>query len=231
MPGTGKSTFIKALLAVLQMMGKKVLAIQVKDCSEGYTEIMIPEEEVLMHISGILQFTASDGFKVSFDRLAFTSCSSIDCLIEYVEKRYKPDIADWIVPRLLALKRFVEKDRVKIPTCLKRTDELVRRTVVGILYAIRPYFTYPVVLDDALSFVVNEAYRESFMAMMRPYLISLNRYLLTGDLLTFNPIIVTPGGAAGIYKIAHPYHYVVIFDSNKWTIPREEIEKIASYYS
>lgn len=213
------------------MMGKKALAIRVKDCSEGYTEIMLPEEEVLVHISGILQFTSNDGFKVSFDRLAFTSCNSIDCLIEYVEKRYKPDIADWITPRLLALKRFVEKDRVKIPTCLKRSDELIRRIVVGILYAIRPYFTFPVILDDMLSFVVNEIYRDSFTAMMRPYLISLNRYLMTADLMTYNPIIVTPGGAAGIYKIAHPTKYTIIFDSNKWTISREDIEKIASYYT
>jgi len=230
MPGTGKSTFIKALEVILQMMGKKALIIRVKDCSENYVEILLPEEEVLRHISGVLQFTASDGFKASFDRLAFTSCNNIDCLIEYVEKRYKPDVADWIIPRLLALKRFVEKDKVKIPTCLKREDELVRRIVVGILYAIRPYITYPVILDDALSFVVNENYRDSFTAMMRPYMISLNRYLLTGDLMTYNPIVVTPGGAAGIYRIAHPYHYVVIFDSFRWEVPRKDIEKIISYY-
>jgi hypothetical protein len=226
MPGTGKTSLLKALDLILQMMGRKALFIQVKDCTEGYVEITLPEQEVLGHISGILQFTASDGFKPAFDRLAFTQCSNIDCLISYVEKRYREDVADWIVPRLLALKRFVDAEKIKIPLCLTRQDELIRRITVGILYAIRPYVTFPIILDDAFSFVVNEAYKESFMAMMRPYMLSLNRYLMTEDLLRFNPAIITPGGAAGIYRIASPDNYVIIFDKHRWEIPRKDVEKI-----
>ena len=226
MPGTGKTTMLRALYLILQMVGRKALFIQVKDCDEAYVEITLPEQEVLNHISGILQFTASDGFRPSFDRLAFTQCNNIECLIDYVEKRYRQDVADWIVPRLLALKRFVDAEKIKIPLCLIHQDELIRRITVGVLYAIRPYVTFPVILDDAFSFVINEAYKESFIAMMRPYMISLNRYLMIEDLLRFNPVIITPGGASGLYRIAKPDKYVIIFDHNRWEIPRKDIEKI-----
>jgi len=208
------------------MMGRTALFIQVKDCNEAYVEITLPEQEVLSHISGILQFTASNGFKPSFDRLTFTQCSNIDCLIDYVEKRYRQDVADWIVPRLLALKQFITGEKIRIPLCLTHHDELIRRITVGILYAIRPYITYPIMLDDVFSFVINETYKESFVAMMRPYMLSLNRYLMTEDLLQFNPVIITPGGASGLYRIARPDKYVIIFDHYRWEIPRKDIEKI-----
>jgi len=227
MPGTGKSTFIQALVKVLETRGKKALTIRVKDCSGHYVKIQVPEKEVVNHISSILQFTVSDGFRVSFDVLSLAECTNIDCLIAFAEKRYRDDIAQWVIARLKFLKRFVDNDNITLPTCLKGMDELTRRIVIGILYVIRPYFTMPVVLDDLLSFVVNEIYRESFIAMMRPFIVSVNRYLDSRDLLQFNPIVITPGGTAGFYRPAHPNKYVVIFDDKRWEISRREIEKIA----
>jgi energy-coupling factor transporter ATP-binding protein EcfA2 len=231
MPGTGKTTYLRALEKIMKARGKGALFIRAKDCSEGYAEIVVPQRTVLQHISGILQFTASDGFKASFDRLRFVECNNgnfnVDCLIEYVGKKYREDIADWVLPRLLALKQYVFEEKVRIPTCLKDEDELVRRLVVGILYAIRPYFALPIILDDMLSFVVNETYRESFIAMGRPFKVSVNRYLESRDILNFNPTVITPGGAGGIYRFARPDKYVVIFDDKKWELPRREIEKIA----
>jgi KaiC/GvpD/RAD55 family RecA-like ATPase len=103
MPGTGKTQLLHATYLVLQEMGRKAIFIRVKECSEEYIEIAVPEKEILQHISGILQFTAHDGFRVSFDRLTFTQCSSIECLINYVEKKYREDIADWVVARLYLL--------------------------------------------------------------------------------------------------------------------------------
>ena len=170
MPGTGKTTYLKALEKIMKARGKGALFIRVKDCSEGYVEIPIPQRTVLQHISGILQFTASDGFKTSFDRLRFVECShsfNVDCLIEYVGKKYREDIADWILPRLLALKQYVFEEKVRIPTCLKDEDELVRRLIVGILYAIRPYFALPIVLDDMLSFVVFQPFLRFWRAGAR----------------------------------------------------------------
>jgi hypothetical protein len=231
MPGTGKSTFIEAIRKTAEKRGKTALIIRAKDCSEDYVVIPLSEQVVLKHISGILQFTASDGFKASFDRLRFVECNNfnVDCLIEYVEKRYREDVTEWILPRLLALKQFIHisEGKIRIPTCLKDEDELIRRLVVGILYAVRPYFALPIVLDDMLSFVVNEAYRDSFLAMARPFMVSLNKYLESRDILNFNPTVITPGGAGGIYRLARPDKYVVIFDHMRWELPRKDIEKIA----
>ena len=141
----------------------------------------------------------------------------------FAEKRYREDISQWITARLKALKRFVDNDSVTLPTCLK-VDELIRRIVVGLLYVVRPHITYPIILDDALSFVVNEIYRESFIAMMRPYMLSINKYLETRDLLSYNPIVITPGGAGGAYRLARPDKYVVIFDSHRWELDRKAVE-------
>ncbi len=209
------------------MKGKKALFIRAKDCSESFIKIQVPEKEVVNHISSVLQYTVNDGFRVSFDILSLAECSSIDCLMAFAEKRYREDVSQWVTARLKALKRFVDNDSVMLPTCLKGTDELIRRIVIGILYAIRPYITYPVILDDVFSFVVNEVYRESFVAMMRPYFLAINRYLETRDLLSYNPIVITPGGAGGAYRLARPDRYVVIFDHQRWELPRKAIEKIA----
>ncbi len=85
----------------------------------------------------------------------------------------------------------------------------------------------PVVVDDLLSFITNELYSEAFVAMMRPYLFSINRNLNNHEMLMYNPIIIAPGGQGGYYRLAEPHKYVILFDSNKWSIPRKDIEKIA----
>jgi hypothetical protein len=204
-----------------------LIIIKAKDCSQEIVKFELSEHLIVKKISSILQFTAYDGFRISFDILS-TLQYGIDELVAYVEKKYREDIAQWITARLLALKRFIDANKVEIPTCLKDEDELTRRIVIGILYAIRPYIALPVILDDLLSFVVNETYRESFIAMMRPFVVSVNRYLDSRDLLQFNPIVIAPGGAAGFYRLSSPRDYVIIFDDKKWKIPRREIEKLLS---
>ena len=226
MPGTGKSTFILALKKFAEKRGK-VLLIQAKDCRNEVIRFQIPEQEIVKRISSILQFTAYDGFRPAFDILSTFNCDKLTCLVEATEKVFKNDVAIWISSRIKLLNKFVDGNNVTISTCLKDEDELVRRLTLGILYAIRQYFTLPIILDDMLSFVVNEAYKDSFLAMARPFIVSINRYLDARDLLQFNPIIVTPGGAAGFYRPAHPNKYVVIFDDKRWEISRREIEKIA----
>lgn len=148
-------------------------------------------------------------------------------MIEASEKYFKNDIAIWITARIKLLSEFVDGNNVVIPTCLNE-DELIKRLVVGVLYAIRRLIPLPIVIDDILGFVINESYRESFIAMMRPFIVSINRYLDTRDLLQFNPIIIAPGGAGGFYRLARPDKYVVILDGSRWEIPRREIEKLAN---
>ncbi len=208
-------------------MGIKVIFIQSKDCKEDVIEIPNVANIVVRKISSILQFTVTDGFRPSFDKLETAECDNIQCLFDYTAKRFKPDVAEWVESRLKALSRLMKEDAVVIPTCLKETGELVKRLIVGLLYALRSRIGVPIVLDDTLSFVVNEVYLEAFLAMMRPAIYTLNRLLLQHEIVKFNPVVITPGGQGGFYRLAHPYKYVVIFDSHRWELPLKEVEKIA----
>lgn len=148
------------------------------------------------------------------------------CLIEFAHKNYRPDVAIWIESRLKMLMRFVNNDVVTLPTCLSEYDELARRLVIGLLYVLRSRIALPIIIDDALSFIINVLYNEAFNAMMRPYIFSINKYL-QDEILQFNPVIIAPGGNGGFYRLAHPYKYVVLFDGNRWELPLKDIEKIA----
>ena len=225
-PGSGKSTFIKALKNIAEGRNIKLLVIRAKECTEEFFEVDVPEEFIVKKISTILQFTSSgESFKPAFDVLATYNCSSINCLLEHVEKEMRQDIAMWIRARLKLLSSFIN-GKVKVPICLSIFDEPVKRVVAGLFYAIREKITMPIILDDALSFVLNDAYRQAFVAMMRPFKVSVNERLDTRHLLSYNPIIITPGGNE-IYRIAHPNKYVVLFDHQRWTLNRKDIEKIA----
>jgi hypothetical protein len=226
-PGSGKSTFVLALKKIAEKR-RKLLVIQAKDCRHEVIKFQIPEQEIVKRISSILQFTAYDGFRPAFDILSTFNCDKLVCLIETAEKVLKSDVAIWITSRIkLLLHKFFDGTNVIIPTCLNDGDELVKRLVIGILYAVRQFVSLPVVIDDALGFVVNESYREAFIAMMRPFIVSINRYLDSRDLLQFNPVIITPGGAAGFYRLARPDSYTIIFDSHRWELKRKDVEKIA----
>jgi hypothetical protein len=203
-----------------------LLVIRAKECDEEFFEVMVSEEFIVRKISTILQFTTSGDFRPAFDVLATYNCNSISCLLEHVEKEMRYDIAVWVKARLKLLGSFINGG-LRMPTCLKYHDEPIKRIIVGLLYAIREKITMPIVLDDTLSFVLNEVYREAFIAMMRPYMVSVNKYLETRELLSFNPVIVTPSGSGGVYRLARPDKYVVIFDDRRWELSRKDIEKIA----
>jgi hypothetical protein len=204
-----------------------MLVIRAKDCRHEVIKFQIPEQEIVKRISSILQFTTYDGFRPAFDILSTFNCDNLTCLIETAEKLFKNDIAMWITARIKLLSKFIDGNNVVIPICLN-DDELIKRLVVGILYAIRRFISMPIAVDDMLGFVINESYRESFVAMMRPFIVSINRYLDTRDLLQFNPIIITPGGHGGFYRLARPDRYIVLFDHSRWEVPRREIERLAN---
>ena len=228
-PGSGKTTYLEALLKILSRLGIKVIFIQAKNCkSQEKIEFRGASKLIVKRVSSILQFTTSEGFKSSFDLLSTAECDDLDCLIEFVNKKYKSDVAVWVEPRLKMLKKFVKDDVVVIPTCLsEEDDELMRRLIVGILYVLRSKTNAPIILDDLTSYVVNIIYSEAFAAMMRPYKLSKNKDLTSDEILMYNPVVIAPGSHGGFYRLAHPDKYVILFDGNKWTVPRKDIEKIA----
>jgi hypothetical protein len=201
------------------------LYIRSKDCNDDET-FEIPAKIVIKKISGVLHFTANEALKPSFDVLASISCEDMRCLIENVEKRFKPDIATWITSRLTILNQFISGDNIRIPLCLKNYDEIVKRLVLGVTYVARPHIPVPYLIDDTAALIVNLLYEEAYVGMMRPYWIVRNKYLETREMLTFNPIVIAPGGAGGFYRLAQPDRYVVIFDHMRWELPRKAVEKI-----
>jgi energy-coupling factor transporter ATP-binding protein EcfA2 len=228
-PGSGKSTFVKALENIVQQRGKPIIVIRSKECSDGEVVIQIQQSEIVRKISGVLHFTAGDGLRPSFDVLtAATSCDSISCLKEFASKRFRQDVAIWIEARLDVLERvFIDNGIVKIPTCLAQYDEIVKRLLLGLLYILRSKISKPIVIDDASSLITNDPYKEAYVAMMRPSIVTANRFMDTKELLMYNPIVVAPGGAAGVYRLAHPFRYVLIFDHQRWELDRKAVEKIA----
>jgi energy-coupling factor transporter ATP-binding protein EcfA2 len=225
-PGSGKSTFIRALKNIAEKRNVRLLIIRAKECAAEEFFVDVPEEFIVKKISTILQFTSSgESFKPAFDVLATYNCSSINCLLDHIEKEMRQDIAMWIRARLRLLSSFIN-GKIKVPLCLSTFDEPVKRVVAGVLYAIREKITMPIILDDTLSFVLNDAYRQAFVAMMRPFKVSINERLDTHRLLAFNPIITTPGGNE-IYRFSRPNKYVILFDNFRWELDRKAVEKIA----
>ncbi|MFP3200194.1 MAG: hypothetical protein RXR06_10025 [Thermoproteus sp.] len=209
-------------------MGIEIVFISTKDCQNATITLSVTESLVAKKISSILHFTAQESLKPSFDILVSSNCKDLKCLVDYAEKKFRDDVAMWIVARIEILQQFVHDGTIEIPLCLEEFDEIVRRLIVGLLYAIRSKINVVIILDDALAFVVNESYRDAFVAMMRPYIISVNRYLDTRDFLSFNPVIIAPGGHGGEYRLAHPDRYVIIFDGSRWEVPRREVEELAN---
>jgi energy-coupling factor transporter ATP-binding protein EcfA2 len=228
-PGSGKTTFLKALHNVAQREGLRALFLRVKDCDEESYEVEVPEGEryLVSRVSSILHFTVERGFRVSLDLLQEASASSIGDLMEWAERNYPADIARWIKLRLKMLQRFLDgSSRVVLPLCLKRHDEGARRLALGLLYALRPLVACPVLLDDALGFVLNERYGEAWTALMRPYIVSVNRYLETREILAHAPVIIAPCEVA-VYRFCSRGKYVIMWNKKLNEVSFEEIRALA----
>ena len=229
-PGSGKTTFMKALYNVTRSRGVTPLWMREKECDDSNRIAISGAAEVRRRISAVLQFTATNGFRPAFDALAAAPPevrSDLAALREWAERRMKPDVAQWVTMRLDVLAQFIREEDVVLPLCLAEEDELIRRIVIGLLYVLRGRIAVPVMLDDALAFVMNDEYAEAFGAMMRPYIISINRYLDTRDLLSFSPVVIAPDRAGGLYRLARPDKYVVYCDQGRFEIPLREVQRLA----
>ena len=229
-PGSGKTTFMRMIAKHTD-----VILVSVKENHLPQEKIMIPEEVVVKKISAVLHFTATD-IRPAFDAISSAGYSNLE-EIENVLGRFRSDVVEWIQVRLKVLKRFLTEREgrryFEIPLYLNDSDELERRLVIGMLYVARSLVPRPLLMDDVLAFIVNERYFEAFSAMMRPYLMSINRYLDARDILRFNPVIITPGGAGvsvaprhGPHRLARRDKYVILFDGHRFEVPLQEVRKL-----
>jgi len=205
-----------------------MIYIRTRECQNDIIKIVgVPESYIARKISSVLHFT-SEELKPSFDVLVSSGCENLQCLINYAEKKFRDDIALWIIARIMMLQQFIHGDVIELPLCLEDFDELVRRLTIGLLYAIRSKIKAVITLDDALSFITNEKYGNAWIAVMRPFVVTINAYLETKELLRYNPVVITPGGHGGSYRLARPDKYVIIFDGSRWEIPHREVERLAN---
>lgn len=222
-PGSGKTTFLRMLTRYVD-----VVMVSVKENSLPKKTLLVPEEVIVKRISAVLHF-AAEGIKPSFDVLRGKTLEEIENQLG----KFKNDIAEWIQARIRVIKNWKKGENIEVPLYLKDSDELERRIVLGILYVSRHLFPIPFLLDDTMAFVVDKKYGEAFYAMMRPYLASVNRYLDSKELLNFNPVIITPGGAGvsvaprhGPHRLARRDKYVILFDGHRFEVPLQEVRKL-----
>ncbi|MGC9051984.1 hypothetical protein [Pyrobaculum sp.] len=240
-PGSGKTTFIRALLRVKR---DSALLIRTKECDDEKA-IAIEEKVVLQHIASALHFTAERSIMPAIDRLTLYVNGSIESLISTVESKFKPDIAEWIKSRLEMIMKLKQNDKIFIPTCLQNYDEPYRRLTLGLLYAVRPKIPLPIILDDSFAFIINESYAQAFVAMMRPYLLTINAYPDSRMLLSHSPVVLTPAripatsrppltpltrgaqtpGSGKIHRLVERDQYVILFNG---TIEKVKFKDIAN---
>ncbi len=211
--------------------GIEALYIKLKECAEETAAIAIPELEkkISRKISSILHFTAQNSLKPSFDLLIRSKCDTIQCLINFAEKKFKSEVAMWVTTRLEILQEyFIREDKLVIYLCLQNYDELIKRMSIGLLYALRPEFPHHLLMmDDTLAVILNSVYGEAWQAMMRPYIVSLNYWPQTQDLLRYDPVILAPGSDyKGLYRLTTD-KYVVMYRRQTWELSPEEVYNLA----
>ena len=208
----------------------KVLFLRMKECIDEEEEIKIEdlEAKISMKISSILHFTAPNTLRPSFDLLILSGCDNIECLISFAEKKFRQDVSMWVTSRLMILKKFfVRNNKLIIPLCLKKYDELVKRLGIGIIYTLREEIPYYLILDDALSLILNTMYGDVWLVTSRPYTASFNFFPDVKDMLRFDPIIIAPGSDyGGLYRLTSD-KYVVMYNRQRWELRPEEVYALA----
>jgi nucleoside-triphosphatase THEP1 len=250
-PGTGKTTFMKALQNVALTMGLQVIYVA-KDynCNKEPYEVDDVAQKVIKKLGTVLHYVADwyyvadssdryyveDSCYIKIDTLILIVAETareigtldIDTITKRVEEKLGHDLSllarDW----LENIQRFIKGNSVLIPRCVQGYNEIALRLIPGIIVAIGGRIKQPVVLDDIFSPIFDDKRSQQwFVAQVRPFIIGINRYLDTDELLGYNPVVITPGGQGGIYRIASPNRYLVLFDSHRFEIDAKEIKKLA----
>jgi len=234
-PGTGKTTFMKALQNVALTMGLQVIYVA-KDynCNKGPYEVDAAQE-VIQKLGTVLHYVA-DSSDIQIDTLMLIVAETareigtldIGVITKRVEEELGHDLSLLARVWLENVQMFIKGNSVLIPRCVQGFKEIALRLIPGIIVAIRHRTNLPVMLDDIFGFIFgDERSQRWFAAYARPFIISINRYLDTEELLGYNLVVIPPGGQSGIYRIASPNRYLVLFDSHRFEIDAKEIEKLA----
>jgi len=247
-PGSGKTTFMKALQNVGLTMGLQVIyAAKDYNCNKRPHITVDIAQEVIQHLDTVLHYVvdrynvadSSDITKIiriRIDNLMNIVTKTareigtldIDTITKRVEEKLGHDLSQLARVWLENIQMFIKGNSVLIPRCVQGYNEIALRLIPGIIVAIRHRTTLPVMLDDIFGFIFDDKRSQQwFAAYARPFIISINRYLDTAELLGYNPVVIPPGGQGGIYRISSPKKYVVLFDSRRFEIDAKEIKKLA----
>jgi energy-coupling factor transporter ATP-binding protein EcfA2 len=235
-PGSGKTTFLKALQNVALTRGLQVIFITAGyNCNKRPHITIDTAQEVIQHLDTVLHYVA-DSSDIRIDTLKYLVADTarkigaldIGVITKRVEEKLGHDLSQLARVWLENIQMFIKGNSVMIPRCVQGYNEIALRLIPGIIVAIRRRTTLPVMLDDIFGLIFgDERSQRWFAAYARPFIISINRYLDTEELLGYNPVVITPGGQGGIYRISSPNRYVVLFDSHRFEIDAKEIEKLA----
>jgi len=234
-PGSGKTTFMKALQNVAHTMGIQVIFITAGYNCNKRPHIVDTAQEVIQHIDTVLHYVA-DSSDIRIDTLKYFVADTarkigtldIGVITKRVEEKLGHDLSQLARVWLENIQMFIKGNSVLIPRCVQGFNEIALRLIPGIIAAIRHRTTLSVMLDNIFGFIFDDKRSQQwFAAHARPFIISINRYLDTEELLGYNPVVTPPGGQGGIYRIASPYRYLVLFDSHRFEIDAKEIEKLA----
>jgi len=240
-PGSGKTTFMKALQNVALTMGLQVIYVaEDYNCNKRPYEVDAAQE-VIQKLGTVLHYVTdryyvADSSDIRIDNLMHIVADTarkigtldIDTITKRVEEKLGHDLSLLARVWLENIQMFIKGNSVLIPRCVQGFKEIALRLIPGVIVAIRHRTNLPVMLDDIFGFIFgDERSHRWFAAYARPFIISINRYLDTEELLGFNPVVITPGGQGGIYRIASPNRYLVLFDSHRFEIDAKEIKKLA----
>ncbi len=248
-PGTGKTTFMKALQNVALTMGLQVIYVaEDYNCNKGPYEVDAAQK-VIQKLDTVLHYVVDRYYVadsnditeiIRIDNLMHLVVDTarkigtldIDTITKRVEEKLGHDLSLLARVWLENIQMFIKGNSVLIPRCVRDFvrdfNEIALHLIPGIIVAIRGHIKPPVVLDDIFGFIFgNERNHQWFAAQARPFIIGINRYLDTEELLRYNPVVITPGGLGGIYRIASPKRYVVFFDGRRFEIDAKEIKKLA----
>jgi len=224
-PGSGKTTFLRALRRVLEEWRVEYVYLAAKEVS---TPVRVREEVALRHLVEVLRPTASQPVMPALDRLQLAAARAAS--LEDVRKaaeRFDPRVAEWVLARLDALLELREGEYVVVKAD-RPLNDFERRIAAGLLYAARlegdPRLY---ILDDAYGFLAVEEFLREWLAVARPYVVAVNQYPDVDMLLAFQPIVIAPG-AAPYYRYTDPRHYVVLANHKPIAkIPLRDIVRLA----